>query len=185
LIILLLTSALLVTGCSPRKGEGAVVATVNGDPIFTRELKRELSNMVKQNPSIEINKTTAEDLLDSLIMRKLIIQEAMDRKMSEEKGFADTIKAFWEQTLIRNFVDRKTEELNRYVFVTDKEIEDYYNVTKAKTESIPSFEELRERIKKMIKQRKKSAALEEWLEEKKKKSKIHINQNKLSEVAQK
>lgn len=177
-----LLGVFIFTGCARTTDNSDVVATVNGKPIYLREVKRELSNIVRQNPSLEIDNKAVDTLIDTLVKKQLIIQEAMEKKMAKEQGFIDTIKGFWEQTLIRNFVDYKNREFERYVFVTDKEIDTFYEEVKDTNENIPPLEEIRERIKEIIQNKKMSQAFEDWLENSKKKAKIRIHKNMLSEA---
>lgn len=179
---LLLAGAVFAAGCARKSDGGTVVASVNGRPIYLREVSRELSNMVRQDPSLAINDETVDSLLDMLIKRQIIIQAAMDKKMAEERKFADTIKAFWEQTLIRDFVERKSEEFDRYVFITDKETEAYYNELKQKTGNIKPFGEMREKLELALMRKKKSKAFEGWLAEKRESAKIEIDMTRLADI---
>jgi hypothetical protein len=51
----------------------------------------------------------------------------MERGLAREERFVNTIKAFWEQALIRDLVDAKNAEFGDYIFVTDAEAKDYYD----------------------------------------------------------
>jgi hypothetical protein len=181
-ILPIFLAAFFLSGCGGRVVDTSVIATVNDKPIYAKELKRELSNRVRQDPSLKIDSDVIDDLVDTLVKRQLIIQEAMDRKMPEEQSFVDTIKAFWEQTLIREFVEYKNREFERYVFVTDKEIEDYYNGLRRRSPNVPALEEIYEKLKAAIKRGKMSQALEDWLENKKKSSRIRVDKNIISQA---
>ena len=175
-LALILAALVFLPGCAARGNEETTpIATVNGKPIYLKELRREISNRARQDPTLKVDGKMLDDLVDNLIKRQLIVQEAMDKKMAEEQGFVDTIKAFWEQTLIRDFVNRKNEELERYVFVTDGEVELYYESIAEKSSSLPPLEEIRDKLKDAITRKKKTEELESWLEEKKAKSEIRLN----------
>jgi len=174
--------ALITPGCARKTDDTTVVATVNGKPIYLKELKRELSNRARQNPALDISDRTLDEIMDNLIKRQIIIQEAMENKMAEDPEFADTIQVYWEQTLIRNFVDYKNKELERYIFVTDKEIGDYYENLKGRNSNIPPLEEVYDKLKEIISRKKKSEAIEDWLEEKKQKSSIKVHKKAVSEA---
>jgi hypothetical protein len=179
--IFLTISALLCAGCAADKSDNTVIATVNGQPIYLKEFKRELSIRVKQNPTLETNDATIEKLADTLIDRQIIIQEAMKKNMAQEEKFVDTIKAFWEQTLIRDFIERKNNEFGRYVFVTDKEVKDYYGTLKKQNPEVPPYEEAYEQLKETIEQKKKSQALENWLNDRRRDSKIITNKKLITQ----
>ncbi|MBN1871785.1 MAG: SurA N-terminal domain-containing protein [Candidatus Omnitrophica bacterium] len=125
-ILVFLTIALF-SGCAKDRGlSEKALATVNGENIYLQDFKKELALRVRQNPSFRVSPETLNDLLDSMIDRKLIIQEAIKEKLSEEDRFVQTIQNFWEQTLIRDFIEFKNREFEKKTFVTDKEIADYY-----------------------------------------------------------
>jgi hypothetical protein len=116
--------ALALLACSPGAAEKEkVVATVNGASITAAEIQQEATDYGKNNP---VTHHTAEDQLHLMIEHKLLIQEAVKMGISEDKKFAETIKVFWEQTIIRNLMEAKTEELSAKVFVTDHEIAKEY-----------------------------------------------------------
>lgn len=184
-VIIVFLLAFVVVGCASKKDDAPVIATVNGQPIYLKDFQRELSIRARRDPSLKIDKNTLSDLTDTMIKRQLIIEEAMKKKMAEEDRFRDTIKAFWEQTLIRDFVDYKNREFDEYVFVTGKEITDRYNELKKKNSDIPPLEDVHDQVKAVVAQEKKIKALDDWLEEKKKQSRIHINQKIISEQAKK
>ena len=175
-VIGIIVIASFLSGCSSGTEDATIIATVNGQPIYLKELKRELSIKVRQDPSLEVDKDLINDLMDTLVKRQLIIQKAMKKKMAQEPKFVDTIKAFWEQTLIRDFIEYKNRESEQYIFVTEKEIDDYYNNLKKGDADMPPLENVYEQIKETVKQKKQSQALEDWLRSEKKKSKVQINE---------
>jgi len=90
-----------------------------------------------------------------MVNRRLLIQEAMRRKLPEKERFVNTIRNFWEQTLIKALMDEMTSELEEGVFVTEPEIQHYYQQlgTKAsfqiaKTTDQASMDQLLEKVKK-------------------------------------
>ncbi len=116
-------------GCSPgvQKGNDEVIAYVNGEPVFASELQRVIELKLRQNPVLEVTPEIKRSLLEVLIDKKLITQEAMDEGLARKDRFLDTIKVFWEQTLVRYFYDYKTRELRQEMTVTEREIVDFYD----------------------------------------------------------
>lgn len=119
-------------GCAKGGPSKEIIATVNGEPLYLKDFKKELALRVKQNPSFRITPHTLDEMLDMVINRKLIIQEATSIQLAEEERFINTIKAFWEQTLIRDFIDYKNRETERLLDVRDSEIKDYYEKLKTR-----------------------------------------------------
>jgi hypothetical protein len=117
-------AALALLACSGgTTAHDKVVATVNGAHITTAELQQEAADYGKNNP---VTRHTVDDQLHLMIEHKLLIQEAIKMGISEKKEFAETIKVFWEQTITRNLMEAKSEELSGKIFVTDQEIENEY-----------------------------------------------------------
>jgi len=132
-LALFILGIFILSGCAKAKSPEKFVATVNGKPVYLKDFKRELALRVKQNPSLKITPNTLNEILDMIIDKNIIIQEAMEKRLAEEARFVDTIKAFWEQTLIRDFIDYKNRETENLLYVTDKEIQDYYEKLKTRT----------------------------------------------------
>jgi hypothetical protein len=119
----LLAMFALVACSSGTTGNEKVVATVNGAPITAAALRQEVAGYGKNNP---VTRHTVEDQLKVMIEQKLLIQEAVKMGLNEDKRFAETIKTFWEQTIIRNLIEAKGKELSGKIFITDAEISREY-----------------------------------------------------------
>jgi hypothetical protein len=65
-------------------------------------------------------------LLDSVITRELLIQEAQRREIDKEASFRDSLKTFYEQSLIKTLMDRQYSDLQ--VSVTEAEIDTYLSL---------------------------------------------------------
>lgn len=125
-LIILTLAVMALTSCAEREGEEPEIASVGGIPILLKDFEREVSMTSRRDPTLKINASSLEDLLDSMMDRKLLIREAMERGLSEDEQFIDTIKAYWEQTLIRELVDARMKELADEVFVTEEEARAHY-----------------------------------------------------------
>jgi hypothetical protein len=127
-IVLLLLFLSLPVGCTKSTTENEkVVAVVNDEPVLLEDFEREISLRSKQNPAYKITPTTLEGQLDTIIDRKLMIQEAMKMGLAGNADFVRTIQSFWEQTLIRELIENKNDEWEKRLFVTEQEIRDYYD----------------------------------------------------------
>lgn len=132
-IPLVLGAALLVASCSVEP-EAPKVASVNDSPILVEELKREVSTASRTDPSLELTDEAIKKILGEMIDRKLLIQEAVEMGLSEDERFIRTIKAYWEQTLIRELVAAKTREWSEELFVTEDEARAHYERMKWKAD---------------------------------------------------
>lgn len=126
LSVISLIILLSLPGCA-KKPSGKVVAKVNNDPIYASDLKREVALKTKTDPLFKITPHTLENEVDNIINKRLLIQEAQKLKLAQTDRFVNTIKAFWEQTLIRDLIIAKNEDFKDKITVTDAEVKDYYS----------------------------------------------------------
>lgn len=124
-ILLTLILPVIIVSCTGKE-KAETVASVNGAPILLRDFKKELKTIEKRNPAFVLTDESAGDALNGLIERKLLIQEAVKLGLSEDEHFIETIKSYWEQTLIRELVNAKTRQWADAVSVSDMEIERHY-----------------------------------------------------------
>ena len=132
-------AVLAMVACSADKGEKEqALATVNGSPITMNELLHEVEGFGKVNP---VSNTTVDerrqrlmldDQLQQMIEHKLLIQEAVKMGLNEDKKFVQTIKVFWEQTIIRNLIEAKNAQLSSMSSVTNQEIANEYERMKSR-----------------------------------------------------
>lgn len=117
-----------IVACGKDKPHQETIASVNDAPITVAEFQRELSLLSKRDPAFKITRQTLEEQLNTIIDKKLLLQEAMRRGLSEDPHFVDTIRTFWEQTLIKELVEFKTMEWADRLFVTEDEIQHHYHL---------------------------------------------------------
>lgn len=177
-IILAVTLSLYGCGKCPASQKKDVLAYVNKEAICRPDLDKELALRARIDPSFKITPQTEREQLDSIIDRRLIIQDAMEKGLARQPRFVNTIRRFWEQTLIRDFVEYKQQEFQDYLFVTDDEVKEYYeNLLKSaqgEGAEIPSLDQLRPEIERRIMASKERRLFEDWLKDKRKKSHIKI-----------
>lgn len=119
--------ALLLFSCSGQEADrGEEVAEVNGSPIFMKDLMKEVNMASRREPGMKLTEERVEEILHTMIDRKLLIDEAVKRGLSEDERFLESIKSFWEQTLIRELVEAKNREWADRLFVTDEEVKGRY-----------------------------------------------------------
>ena len=128
-VAIIAVSFAFVYGCGKEDGqdEKNVIARVNKEPIYSSDLKREIALRAQSDPTFRVTPETSREQLEVMINKKLIIQEAMKAGLVKAESFVNTIKTFWEQTLIRDFVNFKRKELEKYLFANDEEVKQYYD----------------------------------------------------------
>lgn len=97
-----------------------------------KDLVQEVNRTSKREPGVKLTEERVEEILHTMIDRKLLIDEAVKKGLSEDERFLQSIKSFWEQTLIRELVETKNREWADKLFVTDEEIKERYALMRNK-----------------------------------------------------
>lgn len=146
---------LFITACERNKPHGENIASVNDVPIPLLEFQKEVSVLSKRSSAFKITPQTLEEQLNIIIDKKLLLQEARRKGLTEDPRFVQTIKTFWEQTLIKELVESKTREWADRLFVTEEEVEKHYQRMQympiVKFAKIKSLEQTKEAKEKMLK----------------------------------
>ena len=183
-VLFAILSVLLIpvfTSCGGQRQHKDAVATVNGAAVPLQEFQKELAIYASRNPDFKLNAESVEEHLNMFIDKQLMIQEATKMGLAEDERFLETIKRFWEQTLIRELIDAKSREWSGRLFVTEDEILGYYQEIKPGLTPKPLLKDVRDEIRSSILEQKKQKAMEEWLREVRKGASIKIDAKRLSE----
>jgi hypothetical protein len=115
--ILVLASLLALVYLWPRAAapKHDVVATINGYQLEKSQLNF--------SPDSGEGSQEMAVVLNSAITRELLIQEAQRQKIDKEEDFRKSLKAFYEQSLLKILIDRKYTSLQ--VSVSDQDIDRY------------------------------------------------------------
>jgi len=126
IIPLFFFTTLLTMSCGSKHEDKNIVASVNDAGITLAELRKEVAGSAKQHPEAPLTSRDVEDRLKTMIERKLMVQEAVRRGLSQDERFVRTIKTYWEQTLIRELIDAKNREWADTLYITDDELKQEY-----------------------------------------------------------
>ncbi|MBI5193890.1 MAG: SurA N-terminal domain-containing protein [Nitrospirae bacterium] len=118
---------MFISACGGEKNREQAVASVNKSPILLKEFQKELAVNSRRDHAFKLTSRVIEEQLELMIDKKLMIQEAARMGLAEDERFIETIRTFWEQTLIRDLIEAKTKEWNDRLFVTEDEIQEQYN----------------------------------------------------------
>lgn len=153
-------------------GRGNYVLRIN-DFTMTNE---EFEDYFKEtNISGEDSFEARETVLDALISKKLILQEAEREGLHRDKEFLKTLQMYYEQLLFKLIIDKKSKGIGSKVQVSDKEVRQLYNQMLEKGLINKPLEEVYNQVKWQIFREKQTQALSDWLEELKKKAKIEVD----------
>ena len=121
--ILVVFSMLAAYGLMGTRVEISKPTIVVNDRIIT---EFEFKEMLPSKPYY----MTKDQYIDSIITRQLLIQEAVSQEINKEESFRKSVESFYEQSLIKILLDRKSDSLA--VDVTDREIEKYQELSHSK-----------------------------------------------------
>ncbi len=170
-IILLLMVAVLILKLKSPKQEDYLVK-INNYTISLQEFTAEfLASPYARNNTPE----SKREFLDTLIWRKLILQEAQAKGLDKDKEFLKSIERFWEQSLLKRAMDNKTQEITGSVFIPDSAIEAAYNKLKDEGKADKPYDQMYKQIKWSLTQYEESQAIRSWLRQIRQKARITIN----------
>ncbi len=180
LITLCLLISFFASACAKTKDTENIIATINNEPLYAKDLKRNIALNLMSNPEFKITPQTLDKHINMMVDKRLLIQEAKKQKLDETERFVNTIKTFWEQTLIRDLIEHKSKEFAKTVTITEEEMRNFH---KGLPQPTRSFEEMKQEIQQKIKNQKIQKLFQEWLNDVRKNAKIDVNNNILKDVS--
>jgi len=183
LFFIILIPCLIYTGCSSSAGEGdkRVVAQVNKYKMSIEDLKYELRNVPYDEKGLLKTNKGRREYMDRLVEKEILLQEAQHLGLDKERDFMKSIENYWEQALLKSLLQRKSKEISGLIHVYENEIEDYY---KTSGEELP-LSKVRPEIRRAIRQKKETKAMDAWIQELKKKSYIKIDEDLVRKILSK
>jgi len=169
----LLLLALALCGCTkPADKDKQVVARINNYEITKDEFNAEFqASPYSRSDTLDSRK----EFLNTLINRKLILQDAEAKGLDEDKDFLKMVEHFWEQSLLKLVLDRESKEIAGAVMVTDKEIEALYSKLKTEGKTDKTYDALYSQLKWELTRIKETRMLADWLSALRNKSDIRLN----------
>lgn len=130
--IFCLIAILTISACARKKGPERIVAIVNDYKMTVEDFNYESKEILRMGKLLGDIPVTKEDILDALITKEILLQEAQEENLDKDKDFMKTIELYWEQTLLKNLLTKKSRGIERDITVYENEIIDYYNKMKNK-----------------------------------------------------
>jgi len=170
--ILVLFVVFVLFGCS---GEKKVVK-INDFTMSSKEFEEEYNEAKKHFPSTKLDR---ESFLDSLIAKRLILQEAKKENLDKDEAFLKNLQGLYEQSLLKSILDKKSEEMNKDVAVSDAEIKATYAAMVESGNMSEPLDEVYDDIKWQIMRKKQIIQFGEWIKQLKEKADIKIDREAL------
>ncbi len=133
-IILSVILLLFISGCGQKHEtrDDRVLAKINDYELKVSDLKEAADPaLLKQYASYSPIKDK-EQLLEALISKEVLLQEAQKLDLDKEKSFMKEIEGYWEQALLKSLISKRIKELAVNITVTDREIANEYDRLKRK-----------------------------------------------------
>ena len=183
-VSVIIAFALFLGGCgrtpvAQQTDDKRVVAKINNYELTVSDFKNEAGVSFFSDNPMKVKK----ELLDNLITKKILVQEAQRGNFDKEKAFMEEIERYWEQALLKLLIKKKTEEFYGNITVDEKEARDEYaRLIKEGGGQVKPYEKMSAEINEDIRHRKIQAALDNWMMELRKKSDINVNEEVLKEI---
>ena len=177
---LLLLLPLSFFSCSNgEQGEGETLVKINNYNLTLLEFQQKLALELNLDEDLKLTPEVKTAFLEQLIQEELLIQEARRLKLDRKEKFTRAIERYWKSTLIRDLLERKSEEISQTIVIPQTEIEAFYEQLKKESETPPPLAEIQDEIITELKEKKMSEKLKEWLTRVEKKADITIDQKLL------
>ena len=113
-VLVLAFVALLSSGCVKKPDKNQIVAQINNYSVTIDDFKHEAR--------MSISGATKELILQDIITKELLLQEAQKMNLDKNKIFMKEIEDYWKQSLIKRLINIKGAEFLAAVKITDEEM---------------------------------------------------------------
>lgn len=119
--VIFLLAIMFIAGCgNSLPKDKKILAQVNNYEITLDDFNEQFKqSLYSRDNSLEARK----EFLKVLIDRKLILQDAQAKGMDKEKDFLKMIEKFWEQSLLKLSLQRKSQEIAQLPAIKGKKVE--------------------------------------------------------------
>ena len=172
IILFIIISLCIYSSCIKKPQSEQIAIQINDYSLTIGEFNELFaeSNVSRDTPDVR------KKFLDNLIVRKLILNEAEWEGLDKQKEFLKSIEGFWEQSLLKVMIDKKTLEIYSDIQVTDKEIEDAFQKwVEQNPDDTKTLNEMRDFIYEQLLRVKQSLAFNLWIQGLKSKARIIID----------
>jgi len=137
---------------------------INDFTMTKTEFQTICADEMEYNTIYKTSTKRNQALLDCIIKKELLIQEAKRRGIDKGDKFITAIEKYWESTLIKLLMEKKNQEIQNITTISEKEINKEYDELKVKDETLPTLSTIEKEIATEILERKKTKTIENWIE---------------------
>ena len=179
LVLMTLAVSILLDCSGEPKERREVLARVNNFELTFAEFERQLAQELELDPDLRMTKEDQKTFLEELIRKEVLIQEAKRRRLDRKERFIRSMERYWEATLIRDLMELKGAEIDRRTYISAEEVQDHYRAMAESGNTLPPLEVIEAELIEDLKERKRSARLEEWLSELQGEARIEVYEDVL------
>ena len=119
-LAILFTPVFIMAG-EPGGDDDKVLARINNYTLTAADFKSETQGKLPGRLSaVELEKAKSR-LLDDIITKKLLIQEAQKQNFDKDRAFIKEIEGYWEQALLKLLYNKKSQELLREININEND----------------------------------------------------------------
>jgi len=173
-LVLILMVSFIAVGCCQlnKQKKNKVLVRINNYEITVDEFNKDFNDSAYARRDDTQSK---KDFLNFLIDKKLMLQEAQGLGLDKEKSFLDMVESFWEQSLLKLIIERKSKEIASSVQVSDKEIQDAYQTLLKQGKVDKDYYMVRDQIRWDLIKEKETKMMNDWINSLKAKADIEID----------
>ncbi len=116
-----------------------------------------------------------KEFLKTYIIKKLILKDAESKNLDKTPQLLNELQLFWERALLKLAISKKAKEISDKIKVSEAEIKEYYEKNKDSKFSQKKLSEVYSQIKSILLEKKQRKAMQEWIRNLQKNTKIKIN----------
>lgn len=163
---------IFLISCNQPAQDKKILAKINNYGISVDEFEEEFkASVYSRNDTLN----SQMEFLSQLINRKLILQDAQRKNFDKGKQFLKMIERFWEQSLLKLALEKKSQEIAGSILISEESIEAAYQKMLKEGKTDKPYNQMYSQIEWEITKQKETQAMNEWLDGLRKKSNIKIN----------
>lgn len=172
--ILIFVMLAFISGCTRYDRPKDIVVKVNSYEISRAEFEQEFKD---SSFGREDTAQSRREFLNNLIERILIVQDAQKSGLENDPQFLKMVEKFWIQSLLKLALEKKTKDFAGVSFVSDKAIEEAYQLMLKEGKTTKPPEEMYQQIKWSLMMAKESQMMNDWLGQLHENADIRINKD--------
>jgi len=174
-VLLILVGALCGSCAKEDAAKDSVALKVNSYTLSQEDFMKRLAEEMRYYDKKALTQETLKAFVEQVVRKELLIQEAVRLKLDREERFVRAIERFWENTLIRDMLERQGESISRRTLVTEQEVAARYEELKKQRPDLPPLEGMADRLNKQLLDEKMTQELDFWIDSLKDQAKIYIS----------